>query len=233
MATRVVIAAMAVLATELAAASQAPEPNGPELTTNVVRVAVNGRRATLRIPEGWTPLPADPGYLYLATPDRRQRITLYAEPLKKMQTPETRCRVAIDRLRRVGQGRPNSCLREIARGPELPLPNGLANASWMYRVIRPEKSEIRYWTIAARQDDVMFYLELRWEPDNIERANTRLTWKQSFYEAFQHICQTLVIETDDMPLPIQLLSMSPGDQASQLAPNRIDVRVSPRSAPAE
>ncbi len=228
-----IIAAMTVLAAELAIASEAVEPNTPGLETNAVCVLVNGRRATLRIPESWTTLPADSGYLYLTTPDRRQRITLYAEPLKKNQTPDTRCRVAIDRLQSVAQGRPTSCLREITRGRQLQLPNGLANASWMYRVIRPHKSEIRYWTIAASQDELMLYLELRWEPDRIETPNSRLTWKQSFFETFQPICQTLVLEMDDAPLPIQLLSVSPADQAIHLAPNRIDALVSRRSAPAE
>ncbi len=175
-------------------------------------MVVKNNIVSLRIPSDWAQLPPDPGYVYFATANQRQKITFYVRPAKEGESPEQHCENALHRLRclqrdvnRTGK----SCLNDLSKEPKLRLPNGTVNASWMYRVILPNPNggtrEIRYWTIVTRYGELDYYLELRWEPDLKQDKDDHLSLMEKFCKAFEPICNTLRIEHDAVRLPITIL----------------------------
>ncbi len=180
--------------------------------TTHYRMVVKNNIVSLRIPSDWAQLPRDPDYVYFATANQRQKITFYVRPAKEVESPEQHCENALHRLRRLQRDvnrTGKSCLRDLSKGPKLRLSDGIANASWMYRIIKPTSrggtQEIRYWTIVTRYGELDYYLELRWEPDLKEEKDDHLSFMEKFCKAFEPICNTLRIEHDAVRLPIAIL----------------------------
>ena len=180
--------------------------------TTPYRMVVKNNIVSLRIPSGWTQLPPDPGYVYFATANQRQKINFYVRPAIEGESPAQRCENAIHRLRRLQRDvnrTGKSCLHDLSKGPKLRLPDGTVNASWMYRVIKPNSrggtNEIRYWTIVTRYEELDYYLELRWEPDLKEDKDDHLSLMEKFCKAFEPICNTLRIEHDAVTRSIAVL----------------------------
>ena len=195
----------------LAASATSAGPMSASETTSY-RMIVKDNIVSLRIPSGWESLPPDPGYAYLASSNQRQKITFYALPAEEGEFPNSRSEIAINRLKRLRRNvnrTGTSCLHDISKGPNLRLENGTPNASWMYRVIKPNPGggtrEIRYWTIVTRFGQLDYYLELRWEPDVNAKKDDQLTLAQQFSGAFEPICNTLRIDQQAEPLPVAIL----------------------------
>ncbi len=111
--------------------------------TTPYRMVVKNNIVSLRIPSGWAQLPRDPGYVYFAAANQRQKITFYVQPAKEGESPESRCENALFRLRRLQRGvnrTGRSSLHDLSKGPTLQLASGVDNASWMYRVVKPNSS---------------------------------------------------------------------------------------------
>jgi hypothetical protein len=211
MPSQIITIGIALLGNSLAAAPANAETMVTDSEFAVHRLEVNGNRISIGVPAEWFKLPQDPGYFYLSSLDGRKKVTFYAQLARGGETPEARCRIALRNLRTLQQAgvkgvNRRSSLAEISAGPVLNLANDLPNASWMYRVIRNDKPEIRYWTVVTRRRNLMCYLEFRWEP--MDKEDGTLSLPRKFCQAFQPICQSLRFDDENSPLPIQLLSVS-------------------------